>query len=112
MSATDDLALKRRLVGLISIGCFVLAGVLWLAGADPRANPVLASLPRIGIVLATLWYALPRDGTNVVWSRALAPVLIVIGLMAVLRRAAWWILPASVVVALALVIVRPKKRAR
>jgi len=38
--------------------------------------------------------------------------LIVIGLMAVLRRAAWWILPASVVVALALVIVRPKKRAR
>jgi hypothetical protein len=112
METSDDFALKRRLVGLIAIGCFVMAGVLWLSGTDPRANPVLASLPRVGIVLATLWYALPRDGANFVWSRALAPVLIVIGLMALLRRAAWWILPASVLVALALVIIRPKKRSR
>jgi hypothetical protein len=112
MTAPDDFAIKRRLVGLIAIGCFAMSGVLWLAGSDPRGNPVLASLPRVGIVLATLWYALPRDGANFVWSRALAPVLIVIGLMALLRRAAWWILPASVLVALALVIIRPKKPPR
>jgi hypothetical protein len=112
MQPPDDFALKRRLVGLLAIACFTAAAVLWLLGADPRANPVLASLPRVGIVLATLWYALPRDGANFVWSRALAPVLVAIGLIALVRRAAWWILPASVLVALALVFIRPKTRPR
>jgi hypothetical protein len=112
MEPRDDYALKRRLVGLLAIASFAIAAGLWLLGADPRANPVLASLPRVGIVLATLWYALPREGGSFVWSRALVPVLVVIGLMALLRRAAWWILPASVVVALALVFIRPQTRSR
>jgi len=32
--------------------------------------------------------------------------------MALLRRAAWWILPAAIVVSVALVFIRPKPRTR
>ncbi|HBH54729.1 MAG TPA: hypothetical protein DDY91_22835 [Planctomycetaceae bacterium] len=112
MSSPDDFALKRQLVAVLAVGCFVAAGILWALGADPRGNPVLASLPRLGIVLGTLWYALPKTATNFVWSRVLTPVLIVVGLMALLRRAAWWILPAAIVVSVALVFIRPKPRTR
>jgi hypothetical protein len=112
MQAPDDFALKRQLVGVLAISCFLAAVILWALGADPRGNPVLASLPRLGIVLGTLWYALPKTGQNFVWSRVLTPVLIMVGLMALLRRAAWWIVPAAIIVSVALVFIRPKSRAR
>ena len=105
---SSTLAGKRRLVGLLALACFGAAALMWLAGAQAATNPVVGSLPRVGIVLATLWYALPKEGENVVWSRALTPLIGVVVALAVLRRAAWWLLPGALVVAVALVVLRPR----
>ncbi|MCY2963949.1 MAG: hypothetical protein NT069_09945 [Planctomycetota bacterium] len=105
-----NLATKRLLVGIISLVCLALSALVWIFGADPQSNPVLGSLTRIGIVLGTLWFALPREGENVAWSKALVPIVGLVVVIAMMRRASWWLLPAAVVIGIAIVIIRPKKK--
>jgi len=109
---SQTLAGKRLIVGVIALLCLAASALLWLFVGDPESNPLLGALTRVGIVLGALWFALPRQGQNVVWSRALAPVVAVIVAFAVLRRAGWWIVPLALVVGLAIVIIRPKKKSR
>lgn len=107
---SQTLAGKRLIVGIISIVCLAGSALLWLFGGNPETNPLLGALTRVGIVLGALWLALPRTGENIVWSRALPPVVAIVVAFAVLRRAGWWIVPLALLVAIAIVVIRPKKR--
>lgn len=106
----STLSEKRLLVGILSVVCLVLSAILWIFGTDPQNSPLVGSLVRVGVVLGALWFALPRKGESVVWSKALFPGVAIVVAMAFLRRAAWWILPLAVVVGIALVLLRPKPK--
>jgi hypothetical protein len=110
--AGHELAERRKWVGLVAAACLLGAGGLSLWVETPLGNPTVGVLVRIGVVLGALWLALPRRGEHFVWSKALYPGIAIIIAFAILRRAAWWLVPLAGVVGLLLVILRPKQPGR
>lgn len=51
--------LKRAIVGGLSLACFLMVGLTYVASPDFN-NVVLASSLRIGVVLFAMWLALPQ----------------------------------------------------
>src|SRR6187455_2678548 len=70
------LAAKRNLLGIMALICLAFAVCLWLFTADPENNALLSVVTRVGIVLGSLWLALPSAGTSWAWRKA-GPVLII-----------------------------------
>jgi hypothetical protein len=50
---------KRAIVGGLSLACFLLAGLIYVANPDWN-NVLLAGAIRIGVVLFATWLALPQ----------------------------------------------------
>ena len=69
-NAKNDLTPNRWAVGLITIGCFTAATVMWLGGhtTDNRNQLAFAGLIRVGIFMATVWWALPGGGRLAAWA--------------------------------------------
>ncbi len=63
--SSENQAANRPLVGVLSLGCLVSAGVLWWQGSQwGGTEGAIGALTRVGIVMGVLWFALPgRLGT-------------------------------------------------
>jgi hypothetical protein len=107
-----QLAEKRNLIGLVALVCLATAAGLWVFSANPVQNQFLAAVSRVGIVLAALWLALPARGEKLALGRA-GPILVVAAIFVALSgRRLLYLLPAAIVVGLALAFLRPRSRRR
>ena len=110
----SPLAVRKLIVGLISLGCLVTAAALWIFAEDPEKNPATAVTMRLGIMLGALWLALPSRGDSVAWGKALPAILAVIMVLAMIRN--WRILvyaiPLAIVVAILAAFIRPRSKPR
>src|SRR5690242_8964549 len=50
----SPLAVRKLIVGIISLGCLATAGGLWIFADDPVRNPVVSVTMRLGIMLGAL----------------------------------------------------------
>jgi len=104
------LSAKRNLLGIMALACLVTAACLWLFTADPEHNALLSVVTRVGIVLGALWLALPVAGTSWAWQKVGPILIIAIALTALAGRTLRYALPISIVLAVALVILRPRPK--
>jgi hypothetical protein len=104
------LAAKRNLLGVMALICLASAVCLWVFAADPENNALLSVVTRVGIVLGALWLALPSVGTNWAWRKAGPVLIIAIVLTALAGRRLRYALPVAIVVAVLLVILRPRPK--
>jgi hypothetical protein len=105
----SQLATKRKQIGLLALACLGLALCLWFFARDPEHNVLLAGVTRVGIVLGALWLALPKNGATWMWQKA-GPVLIVaVALIALAGRALRYTIPIAILLAIILVLLRPRR---
>ncbi len=106
MSADPEMIRKRQLVGLLSLAG-LLAGVLLLVFGSSDA--LASALLRGGVLLGTLWLALPTARRPAAWSRtALWPFALIIIIVALFPRIRP-ILPVLLIGFLIGWIVRPRR---
>ena len=55
-----EFAVRRSVLGMCSVGLLVAAALLWLANRESVTPPLVHVLVRMGLVLATIWLALPE----------------------------------------------------
>lgn len=108
----SDYAIKRILVGICALVCLAGAAGMWAFTADPESNLLVSALTRVGVVLCTVWLVLPAKGESIAWERALPVLIVVLVLVAFLRRAFFYLVPVLLVVALAALFLRPKPKRR
>jgi hypothetical protein len=111
----SPLAVRKLIVGLISLACLVTAAALWIFAEDPEKNPATAVTMRLGIMLGALWLALPSRGDNVAWGKALPAIFAVILVLAVIRvnwRILVYAIPVAIVVAILAAFIRPRSKPR
>jgi hypothetical protein len=102
---------SRSMVAAISAACFAAALVLWLWWPDQSFW--YGSFVRVGIVMAVFWYALPARGRDAAWARISPWALGGIALaLILLPRMKHMIIPVLIVVVLAALFLRPRKRGR
>ena len=110
----SPMALRKMIVGLISIGCLITAVVAALFGN--WTSPVVSVCARMGVMLAALWWALPNQGENIAWEKGFPIVLAVIVVLSFLKRgggrALLYVVPIAIVVAVVAVVIRPKPKRR
>ncbi|MEO1524633.1 MAG: hypothetical protein AAFX06_04315 [Planctomycetota bacterium] len=75
--------IRRWLALAISIALFATAVFFWLASSDSSGEFFAAACFRIGLVLGALWLAWPQLKRPARWLPASAPVIGVIGLIAI-----------------------------
>lgn len=51
---------KRLLVGLLSLSCLIIAGLIYATSPAAAQSPALAICVRVGLVLGAIWLALPQ----------------------------------------------------
>jgi len=105
------LPINRPLVAIIALACLAAALVLWIAW--PEQGLWYGSFLRVGVVMAVFWLALPARGREAAWARispwALGGIIVAIML---LPRFKHIVIPLVVVIALAAIFLRPRKRVR
>ena len=109
----SPLAVRKLLVGLISLGCLITAAVSCYY--TDWTNPLVAITMRLGVMLGALWLALPSEGDSIAWQKALPVVVAVMAAMAFLRinwRVLLYLLPVALVVAVVAAFIRPKQKRR
>lgn len=107
-----QLAEKRNLIGIVALACLATAAGLWIFTVNPVQNQFLAAVSRVGIVLAALWLALPPRGEKLALGRA-GPILVAAAILVALSgRRLLYLLPAAIVVGVALAFLRPRSRRR
>ena len=67
--ADEKIQINRPLVGLITVGCFIAAGLIWHFRLDDRNGMWLGGFVRVGILMSTFWLALPTKTRPAAWAR-------------------------------------------
>lgn len=62
----DKITISRTMVGVLTIGCFVLAGVVKMVW--PSDAMWFAGFIRVGLVMGALWLALPTKTRPAAWA--------------------------------------------
>jgi hypothetical protein len=110
----NSMALRKRIVGLLSLVSLLIA-VVSLSFME-WTNPLVSVTSRLGVMLGVLWLALPNEGDNLLWEKAFPVVIAVIGVLAFIKRGGGrlllYVIPAAIVVGIALAFIRPKPRRR
>ena len=113
---SSPLAVRKLLVGLMSLGCLITAASLWAFTEEPAKNPAASVTIRLGLMLGALWLALPNQGESVAWEKGLPIVLSVIFVLAFLKkgggRMLLYVVPIAIVVGIAAAFIRPKPKRR
>lgn len=104
------LSAKRKLLGIMALACLASGVCLWMFTADPEQSALLSVVTRVGIVLGALWLALPTAGTNWAWQKAGPVLIIAIALTALAGRRLRYALPVAIVLAIVLVVLRPRPK--
>lgn len=110
----SPLAVRKMLVGLISLGCLITAAVCCYY--TEWTNPVVSVATRLGVMLGALWLALPSQGDNIAWQKGLPVVLAVIVVLAFVKRGGGrlllYVVPAAILVGIAAAFIRPRQKRR
>jgi len=108
----SPLAVRKLIVGIVSLGCLATAAGLFCFAADGMANPVTAVAMRLGVMLGALWLALPSQGESIGWGKAMPVILAVIVVLAFVRnwRFLVYAIPAAIVVGIVLAFLRPRSK--
>ncbi len=101
-------ATQRLIIGVSGAACLVISAAMWFG--LPAHDGVRAALMRVGLVMSALWLALPPQGRNVAWTKAVPIIVGLVILIVASRKAFLALLPLVVVVALAALFVRPRGR--
>ena len=73
-SDTKKIEVNRPLVGVIALGCLVIAGVLWQM---PDSNDMwVAGFMRAGLMTGAIWLALPTKNRPAAWANVSPRTLI------------------------------------
>jgi hypothetical protein len=111
--AGPQVPVNRALVGVLSIACCSIAGVMALADSE---GPSLwqGAFLRVGVVLAAFWLALPSRTREAAWVRI--PLWNIVGVLLVIlvatRIPLKLLIPGLVVFGIALMLLRPRRRNR
>jgi hypothetical protein len=111
----SPLALRKLIVGILSLGCLLTAAGMFLFAADGMGNPATAVAMRLGVMLGALWLALPSQGESIAWQRAMPIVIAVIVALAFFARSVKvlaYAIPAAIVVGVLLAFIRPRSNRR
>lgn len=112
----SPLAVRKLIIGLISLGCLTTAVSMYFFSEEPLENPVVSVTTRLGLMLGALWLALPSQGDNIAWQKGLPIVLAVIFVLAFLKRGGGrmllYVVPIAIVVGIAAAFIRPRPKRR
>jgi hypothetical protein len=101
---------NRTLVGLIALGC--LGAALMIGLVDTWQNMWCAAFVRVGLLMGAFWLALPSRNREAAWAN-LSPYTILAALVAVVVVARWRsALPIVIVVGILALLLRPRERRR
>ena len=107
MISETELRRKRALVGLLAIGCTVVAGVVLTIDVSSAFG---AALLRVGLLLGAFWLALPTKDRPAAWARVSPWTVGIVVAVALLLPSAKPIIPVLVIGVLIGWIVRPRNR--
>ena len=99
---------KRLLIGVITVGCLVGAGISATSGAWNSATT--AAFIRVATVMAALWLAYPSFHQRAVWQRFSRRLIVVLIVTAVFITRLRFFLPVIAGVLITLWFVRPKNK--
>ena len=109
----QSVPINRPLVGIITVACFVAAGVIWQFRLDAENQMWLAGFVRVGLLMGAFWLALPSKGRTAAWANVspwtLAGILLAIFTVVRFPRT---IVPLVLSLGLIGIFLRPKQRAR
>jgi hypothetical protein len=110
---TSKTTVSRPLVGFLTVALFTVAIFLSLFPgtlSGPAGTAVGGAAARVGIVMAALWLALPSRGRPAAWANlnVTSAVPLVLAALAVLRVPFRIMMPLSVLVLVAGLVLRPK----
>ncbi len=111
----SPLAVRKLIVGVISLGCLLTAASLWAFTADAATNPVNGFTTKLGLMLGALWLAIPGRGESIAWERALPPLIAGLAILAFISknsRILIFALPAAIVAGIAIAFLRPRTKRR
>jgi hypothetical protein len=101
---------NRTLVGLIALACLGAAATIGIV--DTWENLWCAAFVRVGLLMGAFWLALPSRHRQAAWANV-SPYTIVAALAAVFVVARWRsALPIVIVVGILAVVLRPRERRR
>src|SRR5712672_287104 len=110
----SPLAIRKLIVGIISLTCLVTAVGLFVFRPDGMGNPATAVAMRLGMMLGALWLALPSQGDNIGWQKAMPIILAVIVVLAFVRN--WkvlvYVVPIAIIVGIVAAFIRPRSNRR
>jgi hypothetical protein len=110
----SPLAVRKLIVGIVSLGSLATAAGLFFFTADGLENPAMAVAMRLGIMLGALWLVLPAQGESLAWNKVFPIILAVIAVLAFVRKGKilLYIIPIAIVVGIALAFIRPRSKRR
>jgi hypothetical protein len=101
---------SRPMVAAIAATCLAAAVGMYFWWPDPFWY---GSLFRVGIVMAVFWFALPGRGRTAAWANISPWALVAIALLVILLpRMKQMIIPVLIVLALAVIFLRPRRKNR
>jgi len=108
----SPLAVRKLIVGILSLGCLVTAAGVFLFSVEGFSNPVTAVAMRLGLILGAFWLALPSTGESIAWAKAV-PIAVVVAVACVRGgRYLLYAIPIAIVVGIAAAFIRPKTNRR
>jgi len=111
---TPQIPVNRTLVGIMATVCCGIAGVMAVYKVEGSVALWQGAFLRVGIVLAAFWLALPTRTREAAWARVsiwtVAGVLLAV--VALVRMPNRFLLPVAGLVGVALMVLRPWRKAR
>jgi hypothetical protein len=108
----SPLAVRKLIVGILSLGSLTTAAGFLLFSAEGFSNPVTAVAMRLGLILGALWLALPSTGEGIGWAKVV-PVAVVVAVACVRGgRFLLYAIPIAIVVGIVAAFIRPKTNRR
>ena len=102
--------INRTLVGIITIGCFVSAFVVWYWDLDDQNQLWLAGFVRVGLLMSAFWLALPTRWRKAAWANV-SPTTFIVLLLAIFLTPRWPRLMIPLILVLVVIgfVLRPRQ---
>ncbi len=108
----QKVTINRRLVGWLALA-FLVGAVISFTSEGDTVNMWQGICTRVGVVLGTLWLALPKDGTLGKWAEvSMTKLLVIVLALIVVVRAPQRYVPILLAVAAAGRYLRPPEKPR
>lgn len=114
----QNVPVNRTAVGVIALGCLLLAALLFaVTYSTPDQGGLVflqGGLARVGILMGAIWLALPSRGQDAAWANLSPRMLVGILLAALLtaRVRLQVLIPAALAVGALVLVLRPRPKHR